>query len=73
MAAGQRWYGMFATISSRIQAGRKGWAGLEYKGGCWAVRGVFQRLATKKTSPLMRFSSSSIERMGGLGATRSTF
>ncbi|MFN3716505.1 MAG: LPS-assembly protein LptD [Thiobacillus sp.] len=44
-----RWYGMFRyNYSMRDNKLVEGLAGLEYNGGCWALRGVFQRLATKE-------------------------
>ena len=44
-----RWYGMFRyNYSVRDNQLVEGLAGLEYNGGCWAIRGVFQRLATKE-------------------------
>lgn len=46
---GKRWYGMFRyNYSFQDDKLVEGLAGLEYNGGCWAVRGVFQRLATKE-------------------------
>jgi LPS-assembly protein len=46
---GSRWYGMFRyNYSFQDDKLIEGLAGLEYNGGCWAVRGVFQRLATKE-------------------------
>ncbi|MEW6120397.1 MAG: LPS-assembly protein LptD [Pseudomonadota bacterium] len=46
---GQRWYGMFRyNYSFEDEKLVEGLAGLEYNGGCWAIRGVFQRLATKE-------------------------
>lgn len=45
----ERWYGMFRyNYSFQDEKLVEGLAGLEYNGGCWAVRGVFQRLATKE-------------------------
>lgn len=45
----KRWYGM-ARYNYSFQDDKlvEGLAGLEYNGGCWSVRGVFQRLATKE-------------------------
>lgn len=44
-----RWYGMFRyNYSTQDRKLIEGLAGLEYNGGCWAMRGVFQRLATKE-------------------------
>ena len=46
---GQRWYGMFRyNYSFQDDKLVEGLAGVEYNGGCWAVRTVFQRLATKE-------------------------
>jgi len=46
---GQRWYGMFRyNYSFQDDKLVEGLAGVEYNGGCWAVRAVFQRLATKE-------------------------
>ncbi|MEQ1662518.1 MAG: LPS-assembly protein LptD [Thiobacillus sp.] len=45
----ERWYGMFRyNYSFQDDKLVEGLAGLEYNGGCWALRGVFQRLATKE-------------------------
>jgi LPS-assembly protein len=45
----QRWYGMFRyNYSFQDDKLVEGLAGVEYNGGCWAVRTVFQRLATKE-------------------------
>jgi LPS-assembly protein len=46
-----RWYGVFRYNYS-IEDSKlvEGLAGLEYNGGCWALRGVVQRLATKEDS-----------------------
>ena len=42
-----RWYGMarynYSLLDKRVV---EGLAGLEYNGGCWAARGVFQTIAT---------------------------
>jgi len=45
----QRWYGMFRYNYS-IQDSKlvEGMGGLEYNGGCWLLRGVWQRLATQE-------------------------
>jgi len=46
---GSRWYGMFRyNHSLRDNKLIEGLAGLEYNGGCWAIRSVFQRLVTKE-------------------------
>lgn len=46
---GKRWYGMFRyNYSFQDNKLVEGLAGVEYNGGCWALRGVFQRLATKE-------------------------
>ena len=42
-----RWYGMMRyNYSIRDKRIVEGLAGLEYNGGCWAARGVFQTIAT---------------------------
>ncbi len=44
----QRWYGLFRyNYSFKDNKLVEGLAGFEYNGGCWALRGVLQRLATK--------------------------
>lgn len=45
---GHRWYGMFRYNYSFKDAKLvEGLAGFEYNAGCWSLRGVLQRLATK--------------------------
>jgi LPS-assembly protein len=44
-----RWYGVFRyNHSIRDDKLVEGMAGLEYNGGCWLLRGVWQRLATQE-------------------------
>lgn len=65
-----RWYGMFRYNYS-FQDDRlvEGLAGLEYNGGCWAARGVFQRLATKESqSTDAFFIQLELSGMGRIGA-----
>ena len=67
---GNRWYGMFRYNHS-FQDNKlvEGLAGLEYNGGCWAVRGVFQRLATKENqSTDALFIQLELNGMGRLGS-----
>lgn len=65
-----RWYGMFRyNYSFKDDKLVEGLAGLEYNGGCWAVRGVFQRLATKENqSTDAFFFQLELNGMGRLGA-----
>ncbi|MFO7542943.1 MAG: LPS-assembly protein LptD [Thiobacillus sp.] len=66
----ERWYGM-ARYNYSFQDNKlvEGLAGLEYNGGCWAVRGVFQRLATKENqSTDALFLQLELSGMGRLGA-----
>ena len=51
-----RWYGMFRYNHS-IQDEKliEGLAGLEYNAGCWAVRGLYQQLATKEDQDTTSF------------------
>lgn len=67
---GQRWYGMFRyNYSFQDDKLVEGLAGLEYNGGCWAVRGVFQRLATKENqSTDALFFQLELSGMGRLGS-----
>jgi LPS-assembly protein len=67
---GQRWYGMFRyNYSFQDDKLVEGLAGLEYNGGCWAVRTVFQRLATKENqSTDAFFIQLELNGMGRLGA-----
>ena len=66
----QRWYGMFRyNYSFQDDKLVEGLAGLEYNGGCWAVRAVFQRLATKEDqSTDAFFVQLELNGMGRLGA-----
>ena len=67
---GARWYGMFRyNYSFQDEKLVEGLAGLEYNGGCWAVRAVFQRLATKEDqSTDALFFQLELNGMGRLGA-----
>ena len=67
---GDRLYGMFRYNYS-VQDNKlvEGLAGLEYNGGCWALRGVFQRLATKENqSTDALFFQLELNGMGRLGS-----
>lgn len=65
-----RWYGMFRyNYSFQDDKLVEGLAGLEYNGGCWAVRGLFQHLATKEDqSSDSFFLQLELTGMGRLGA-----
>lgn len=67
---GSRWYGMFRyNYSFQDDKLVEGLAGLEYNAGCWAVRAVFQRLATKEEqSTDALFFQLELNGMGRLGA-----
>ncbi|MHB1188186.1 LPS-assembly protein LptD [Thiobacillus sp.] len=67
---GNRWYGMFRyNYSFQDNKLVEGLAGVEYNGGCWAVRAVFQRLATKEDqSTDALFFQLELNGMGRLGA-----
>lgn len=67
---GNRWYGMFRyNYSFQDDKLVEGLAGVEYNGGCWAVRAVFQRLATKEDqSTDALFFQLELNGMGRLGA-----
>lgn len=67
---GKRWYGMFRyNYSFQDDKLVEGLAGVEYNGGCWAVRAVFQRLATKEDqSTDALFFQLELSGMGRLGA-----
>lgn len=67
---GKRWYGMFRyNYSFQDNKLVEGLAGLEYNAGCWAVRGVFQRLATKENqSTDALFFQLELSGMGRLGS-----
>lgn len=66
----QRLYGMFRyNYSFEDNKLIEGLAGLEYNGGCWALRGVIQRLATKEDqSTDAFFLQLELNGMGRLGA-----
>lgn len=65
-----RWYGMFRyNYSLRDNKLVEGLAGLEYNAGCWALRGVLQRLATKENqSTNALFFQLELNGMGSLGS-----
>jgi LPS-assembly protein len=67
---GDRWYGMFRyNYSFQDDKLVEGLAGLEYNGGCWAVRAVFQRLATKEEQTTdALFFQLELNGMGRIGA-----
>lgn len=67
---GPRWYGMFRyNYSFQDDKLVEGLAGVEYNAGCWAVRAVFQRLATKEDqSTDALFFQLELNGMGRLGA-----
>ena len=67
---GKRWYGMFRyNYSFQDDKLVEGLAGLEYNGGCWVLRGVFQRLATKEDqSTDAFFIQLELNGMGRLGS-----
>ncbi|HEX7972130.1 MAG TPA: LPS-assembly protein LptD [Thiobacillus sp.] len=67
---GNRWYGMFRyNYSFQDSKLVEGLAGFEYNGGCWAVRGVFQRLATKENqSTDALFFQLELNGMGRIGS-----
>jgi LPS-assembly protein len=67
---GKRWYGMFRyNYSFQDDKLVEGLAGLEYNGGCWVLRGVFQRLATKENqSTDAFFIQLELNGMGRIGA-----
>jgi LPS-assembly protein len=66
----RRWYGMFRyNYSMQDNKLVEGLAGLEYNGGCWVVRGVYQRLATKENqSTDTLFFQLELNGMGSLGS-----
>jgi LPS-assembly protein len=66
----QRMYGMFRyNYSYQDNKLIEGLAGLEYNGGCWSLRGVIQRLATKEEqSTDAFFLQLELNGMGRLGA-----
>jgi len=66
----RRWYGMFRYNYS-FKDGKlvEGLAGLEYNAGCWALRGVLQRLATKENqSTDTLFFQLELNGMGRIGS-----
>jgi LPS-assembly protein len=65
-----RWYGMFRyNYSLQDEKLVEGLAGVEYNAGCWAVRAVLQRLATKEEqSTDALFFQLELSGMGRLGA-----
>ena len=65
-----RWYGMFRyNYSFQDNKLVEGLAGIEYNAGCWAMRGVFQRLATKENqSTDALFFQLELSGMGRLGS-----
>jgi LPS-assembly protein len=67
---GSRWYGMFRyNYSLQDDKLVEGLGGLEYNGGCWAVRGMIQELATKEDqSTTALFLQLELTGMGRLGA-----
>ena len=66
----QRLYGMFRyNYSLEDEKLVEGLAGVEYNGGCWAIRAVFQRLATKEDqSTDAFFLQLELNGMGRIGA-----
>ena len=66
----RRWYGMFRYNYSYYDNKLvEGLAGLEYNGGCWLLRGAFQRLATKDTeSTDSFFIQLELNGLGGIGS-----
>ena len=67
---GQRWYGMFRyNYSFQDNKLVEGLAGVEYNGGCWALRAAFHRVATKENqSTDALFFQLELSGMGRLGA-----
>ena len=66
----RRWYGVFRyNYSFRDSKLVEGLAGLEYNAGCWAIRGVAQRLATKENqSTNALFFQLELSGLGRLGS-----
>lgn len=66
----RRWYGMFRyNYSLHDNKLVEGLAGLEYNGGCWALRGLVQHLATKEDqSTNAFFLQLELTGMGRIGA-----
>ena len=67
---GSRWYGMFRyNYSLQDDKLVEGLGGLEYNGGCWALRGMVQQLATKEDqSTTALFLQLELTGMGRIGA-----
>jgi LPS-assembly protein len=67
---GRRWYGMFRyNYSFEDDKLVEGLAGLEYNAGCWSVRTVYQRLATKEDQTTdALFLQLELSGMGRIGA-----
>ena len=67
---GRRWYGMFRyNYSFEDEKLVEGLAGLEYNAGCWSVRTVYQRLATKEDQTTdSLFLQLELSGMGRIGA-----
>ncbi|ARU30565.1 hypothetical protein CAP31_01965 [Sulfuriferula sp. AH1] len=65
-----RWYGMMRyNYSIRDKRIVEGLAGLEYNGGCWALRGVFQTIATAaSTTSTSFFIQLELNGLGRLGS-----
>jgi len=66
----RRWYGMFRyNYSFKDDKLVEGLAGFEYNGGCWVLRGVLQRLATKENqSTDALFFQLELNGMGRIGS-----
>ncbi|MHB0973512.1 MAG: LPS-assembly protein LptD [Thiobacillus sp.] len=66
----KRWYGMFRyNYSFQDKKLVEGLAGLEYNAGCWTLRGVLQRLATKENqSTDALFFQLELNGMGRIGS-----
>ncbi|MHB1093563.1 LPS-assembly protein LptD [Thiobacillus sp.] len=66
----RRWYGLFRyNYSFKDDKLVEGLAGFEYNGGCWALRGVLQRLATKENqSTDALFFQLELNGMGRIGS-----
>ena len=66
----RRWYGMMRYNYSILDKSIvEGLAGLEYNGGCWALRGVFQTIATAaNTTSTSFFIQLELNGLGNLGS-----
>ena len=66
----RHWYGMMRYNYSILDKNLvEGLAGLEYNGGCWALRGVFQTIATAiNTSSTSLFIQLELNGLGNLGS-----